>query len=178
MGQGLLGKIEVTGPGSSLTLVILNTWDHSYMVERRESLRKELSEELASPHQYLPCVLRREDACFYSHSFWRGTFPGVYLERAEKMPPAPNLTPSSTQSRGFYRKPLRGGGGGWAEGRRIPSRDWRWDREWRWGSCGLSFEPDLSTSTGRLHQQRLSYGSQFGTLKAPSLRVGGWIFQG
>lgn len=43
LGQGLLGKIEVIGPGSSLTLVILNTWDHSYMVDRRESLRKELS---------------------------------------------------------------------------------------------------------------------------------------
>lgn len=36
----------------------------------------------------------------------------------------------------------------------------------------MSFEPDLSNSTGRLHQQGLSYGSQFGTLKAPSLRVG------
>lgn len=68
---------------------------------------------------------------------------GFYLKRAERMPQTLNLTLNSAQSRGFDKELPWGKGGG------IPSLDWRWDGEWRWGSCGLSFERDLSTSTGR-----------------------------
>ena len=36
----------------------------------------------------------------------------------------------------------------------------------------MSFEPDLKLNRKTLHHPRLSYGAQFGTSKAPSLRVG------
>lgn len=47
----------------------------------------------------------------------------------------------------------------------------------RWKSGGLSFEPDLSTSTGRLStSDDLLMAPNLALLRLPPQRVGGWIF--